>query len=120
MPRTVTGQPYTCRVTVTGTRAERQGGDSRFPPAGDGPLTPEQAAQLPFDGPRATVNLEARHDAEARSAVEEFARLFEKASGVFKDALDSAQASAERYRLVRHQKAGLHAVRKDRANASPR
>ena len=57
--RAITGQPYTCRVTVTGIGAEHQGGDSRLPPAGDGRLTPEQAAQLLFDDPRATVNFEA-------------------------------------------------------------
>ena len=82
-------------MTVTGAGAERQGGDGRLPPADDGRLTLEQAAQLLFDGPRATVNFEARDEAEAPSAVEEFARLFEKAPGVFKDALDSAQADAE-------------------------
>jgi hypothetical protein len=94
-PPDVRGQPYTCRVTVTGTGAERQGGDSHLPPADDGRLTPEQAAQLLFDDPRATVNLEARDEAQARSALEECARLFEKAPGVVKDALDSVQADAE-------------------------
>ena len=93
--RAITGQSYTCRVTVTGIGAERQGGDSHLPPAGDGRLTPEQAAQLLFDDPRAKVNFEARDEAEARAAVEEFAQLFEKAPGVFKDALDGARAGAE-------------------------
>jgi hypothetical protein len=74
-------------VTVTGIGAERQGGDGR--------LKPEQAAQVLFGDPRAMVNFEARDEAEARSAVEEFARLFEKAPGVFKDALDGARAGAE-------------------------
>ena len=82
-------------MTVTGIGAERQGGDSHLPPAGDGRLTPEQAAQLLFDDPRAKVNFEARDEAEARAAVEEFAQLFEKAPGVFKDALDGARAGAE-------------------------
>lgn len=48
-----------------------------------------------FDKPRASIDFEAADEAEARRAVEEFARLFENAPGVFKDALDGARAGAE-------------------------
>lgn len=58
-------------------------------------LTPERAAQLLFDNPRASVEFQAANETEARRAVEEFAALFEKAPGVFKDALDGARAAAE-------------------------
>lgn len=86
---------YNCRVTLAGTGAERQSGDGRVPPISDGQLTPKQAAQVLFGSPRAAVDFEARDEAEATSAVEEFARLFESAPGVFKDALDGARAGAE-------------------------
>ena len=43
---------------------------------------------------RATVDFQVRHEAEAPSAVEESARLFEKPQGVPKDALDRAHAGA--------------------------
>jgi len=61
----------------------------------DGPLTPERAAQTLFDDPRASIDFEAADEAEARRAVEEFARLFESAPGVFRNALDGARAGAE-------------------------
>jgi hypothetical protein len=60
-----------------------------------GQLTPEQAAQRLFQAPRAPVNFKAADETEARRAVEELARLFESAPGVFKDALDGARAGAE-------------------------
>jgi hypothetical protein len=63
--------------------------------AANNSLTPERAAQLLFDKPRAMVNFEAADDVQARRAVEEFARLFENAPGVFKDALDGARAGAQ-------------------------
>jgi hypothetical protein len=61
----------------------------------DGPLTPERAAQALFDDPRASIDFKAADEAEARRAVEEFARLFESAPGVFRNALDGARAGAE-------------------------
>lgn len=57
--------------------------------------TSERAAQVLFDKPRASIDFEAADEAEARRAIEEFARLFENAPGVFKDALDGARAGAE-------------------------
>jgi hypothetical protein len=65
------------------------------------------------------ANFQVRHEAEARSPVEEFTRFFEKDRGVLKDALDDAQAGTKNYRLVRRQMTELYALREDRANAAP-
>jgi hypothetical protein len=48
-----------------------------------------------FDNPRPSIDFEAVGEPEVRRAVEELARLFDNAPGVFKDALDSARAGAE-------------------------
>lgn len=56
---------------------------------------PEEAAQLLFQNPRASVDFEARDESEASRAVAEFRRLFESAPGVFKEVLDGARAGAE-------------------------
>lgn len=96
-PRNVTGQPYNCPVTVTRIGAKRQGGDGRLRPADDGCLTPEQAAQLPCDCPWAAVNFLVRHEAEARTAAEEFARLFGTALGVLKDVPMVPKRARKRY-----------------------
>lgn len=62
----------------------------------EGPRTSaERSAQLLFQDPQSPVDFEARDENEARRAVEEFARLFEAAPGVFKRALDGARAGAE-------------------------
>lgn len=58
-------------------------------------VTPEEAAQLLFDDPRAQIAFEVANEAEARRAVTEFAGLFDKAPGVFKVALAGARAGAE-------------------------
>lgn len=60
----------------------------------DTKLSPEGAARLLFQNPRAAVNFSARTDEEAQRAVEEFARLFEAAPGVFKEALEGARSGA--------------------------
>ncbi|GAA1570107.1 hypothetical protein GCM10009827_109930 [Dactylosporangium maewongense] len=56
---------------------------------------PEDAARRLFADPRAAVVFSPRDGVEARHAVDEFARLFASAPGVFKDALDGARAGAE-------------------------
>ena len=48
-----------------------------------------------FDNPQVSVDFAATDRAEARRGVEEFARLFDNAPGVFKDALDGARSGAE-------------------------
>jgi hypothetical protein len=58
-------------------------------------VTPEEAARLLFDNPRAQITFEAANEEEARRAVTEFAALFDKAPGVFKVALEGARAGAE-------------------------
>jgi hypothetical protein len=60
----------------------------------DAPATPEKAARILFDDPRAQVTFEAANEAEARQAVTEFSRLFDNAPGVFKVALEGARAGA--------------------------
>ncbi|MEV6930404.1 hypothetical protein AB0M46_38790 [Dactylosporangium sp. NPDC051485] len=57
----------------------------------NGSSTPFTHAHTP--GPDRTYS--SRDDAEARRAVDEFARLFETALGVFKQALEGARAGAE-------------------------
>ncbi|MGH9128835.1 MAG: sacsin N-terminal ATP-binding-like domain-containing protein [Acidimicrobiales bacterium] len=79
-------------MTVTGTEADADGRGAS--PVG-GPPGPEEAARLLFQDPRADVDFTPRNDEEARRAVEEFARLFETAPGVFKNALEGARAGAE-------------------------
>ena len=79
-------------MTVTGTGAVTDGQSASGIP---GPISPEEAARFLFQDPCADVNFTARDDEEARRAVEEFARLFETAPGVFKNALEGARAGAE-------------------------
>jgi hypothetical protein len=79
-------------VTVTGTEAAADGRDAS---AVGGVLSPEEAARLLFQDPRADVDFTPRNDEEARRAIEEFARLFDTAPGVFKKALEGARAGAE-------------------------
>jgi hypothetical protein len=80
-------------VTTTGVESQAESGSTT--PLVDGDITPETAAGLLFQDPRTIVDFLARTYDEARRAVEEFARLFETAPGVFKDALDGARAGAE-------------------------
>jgi hypothetical protein len=58
-------------------------------------VTPEEAARLLFDDPRAQITFEAANEEQARRAVTEFAALFDKAPGVFKVAFEGARAGAE-------------------------
>jgi hypothetical protein len=60
----------------------------------EGALTPELAAQVLFDDPDADVTFVAHDESEARRAVEEFARLFREAPGVFKVAMSGASSAA--------------------------
>ena len=62
-------------------------------PTRDG--APEEAARLLFQDPAARIDFTARSESEAKRAVEELARLFEAAPGVFTAALDGARAGAE-------------------------
>ena len=62
-------------------------------PSTDG--TPEEAARLLFQDPGTRTNFSANGESEARRAVQELARLFEEAPGVFTAALDGARAGAE-------------------------
>lgn len=57
--------------------------------------TPEEAAGLLFQDPAARTDFSARSESDARRAVEELARLFEGAPGVFTAALEGARAGAE-------------------------
>ncbi len=117
MPRTVTGQPYDCRVPMTGIGAKHQCGDGGH----HEPTTthhPGRNGTALCHYLRATVNFQVRHEAGARSAVEEFTLLFEKAQGVPKDAPDSAHAGAGTLSLGAPPE--LYASHKDRANASPK
>ena len=79
-------------MIVTGTEATADGQGASESAA---PISPEEAARLLFQDPRADIDFTPRNDDEARRAVEEFARLFETAPGVFKDALEGARAGAE-------------------------
>lgn len=81
-------------MTVTGIGTEHHSDDGRRPAVGD-ELSPVDAARRLFATPRAQVEFTARDEGEARSAVEEFAHLFETAAGVFKEALNGARAGAE-------------------------
>ena len=57
--------------------------------------TPEEAARLLFQDPGAVTDFAARGETDARRAVQELARLFAEAPGVFTAALDGARAGAE-------------------------
>lgn len=57
--------------------------------------TPEEAAGLLFQDPVARTDFSARSESDARRAVEELARLFDGAPGVFTAALEGARAGAE-------------------------
>lgn len=120
VPRTVIGRPYDCRVPMTGIGAKHQCGDGDLPPADDGRITPGRNGTVLCRYLQATVNFQVRHEAGARSAVEEFALLFEKAQGVPKVLRTAPTRVQECYRLARRRKAELYAVHKDRANASPK
>lgn len=80
-------------MSATGTHTQAEDGGGPRPV--DGNRGPEDAAGLLFQNPRASVDFSAGNDEEARRAVEEFARLFEAAPGVFTDALNGARAGAE-------------------------
>jgi hypothetical protein len=89
----VAAQPYDCAVTTTGVKA--RGDDGTGTPLADRSVTPEVAARLLFEDPRANINFTACSFEEARRAVEEFARLFETIPGAIRGALDGARAGAE-------------------------
>ena len=74
---------------------ELEASDNHRPDPDDGPLTPEVAADVLFDNPKASVPFVAADEDEARRAVERFAELFADAPGVFRHALDGARAGAE-------------------------
>ena len=79
---------------MTATRVEaRADDDGGAPPVSA--VTPEDAARRLFQNPRAVDDYSPQNDYEARRSVEEIARLFETAPGVFKDALDGARAGAQ-------------------------
>lgn len=80
-------------MTTTGVESQAENGSTE--PLADGDNTPETAAGLLFQDPRAVVDFTARTFEEARRAVEEFARLFETIPGAIKGALDGARAGAE-------------------------
>jgi hypothetical protein len=80
-------------VTTNGLRPQPEDGDGERPV--DDRLSPEEAARILFQEPRAVVDFTARDEDEARRAVEEFALLFKSAPGVFTHALAGARAGAE-------------------------
>lgn len=79
-------------MTVTGTEAAA---DGQGAPDVPGPVNPEEAARNLFQDPPAGVDVLPSTDEKARRAVEKFARLFETAPGVVKDALGGAWTGAE-------------------------
>jgi hypothetical protein len=105
---------------MTGIGAKHQRGDGGLPRADDGRITPGRNGTALCDYLRATVNFQVRYEAGARSAVEEFALLFERHKEYPKTPRIAPTRVRERYRLVRRRKAELYALHKDRANASPK
>jgi hypothetical protein len=80
-------------MTATGSPSPPQ--DPGRTAASNGDRAPEEAARLLFQDPSARVEFTAHRESEARRAVEELARLFDEAPGVFTAALEGARAGAE-------------------------
>ena len=80
-------------MTATGSHALPD--DSGATSAADAYRTPEEAARRLFQDPAASIDFSAHEESEASRAVEELARLFEEAPGVFTAALNGARAGAE-------------------------
>ncbi len=59
------------------------------------PTSPEEAAEVLFENPRAEFEYEPEDDAEARRAVDRFRQLFDAVPGALRAALDGARAGAE-------------------------
>ena len=80
---------------MTAIEEDRQAEDGSGAPFTDGRITPEAAARLLFQDPRAIVGFVASEPEEAKRAVEELVRLFETIPGVIKGAFEGARAGAE-------------------------